>query len=63
MQCVAKFCQIITVHCRHRVNAVLDPNNAGVLIVEINSNMGEHSVGPDEISRRLERNDESCIIM
>lgn len=45
------------------MNAVLDPNNAGVLIVEINSNMGEHSVGPDEISRRLERNDESCIIM
>lgn len=48
---------------RHRVNAVLDPNNAGVLIVQINSNMGEHSVGPDEISRCLERNDESCIIM
>lgn len=48
---------------RHRVNAVLDPNNAGVLIVQINSNMGEHSFGPDEISRRLERNDESCIIM
>jgi len=48
---------------RDRLNAVLDPNNAGVLIVQINSNVGEHSVGPDEISRRLERNDESCIIM
>ncbi|KAF9461320.1 hypothetical protein BDZ94DRAFT_1264161 [Collybia nuda] len=46
---------------RHQLNAQLDPHNAGVLIVQINST-ANRGVRPDEISRRLER-DESCTIM
>ncbi|KAF8891639.1 cytoplasmic protein [Infundibulicybe gibba] len=47
---------------KHRLFAELDPQNAGVLIVSINSNGGQ-GVGSDEIARRLERKDEGCTIM
>ncbi|KAJ3733653.1 hypothetical protein DFJ43DRAFT_221148 [Lentinula guzmanii] len=39
---------------KHQLIAELDPNNAGVLIVQL--------VGPDEIARRSNR-DEGCIVM
>ncbi|KAJ7209494.1 cytoplasmic protein [Mycena pura] len=47
--------------CRHRLAADLDPHNAGVLIVHIGSDQG--TVGPDDIARRLQREDEGCTIM
>ncbi|KAF5386058.1 hypothetical protein D9615_002469 [Tricholomella constricta] len=47
---------------KHRLLAELDPRNAGVLIVQINSS-SNRGVGADEITRRLERNDEGCTIM
>ena len=48
---------------RHHLKAELDPHNAGVLVVEIEASSGHRGLGADEISRRLERKDESCIIM
>ncbi|KAG5643594.1 hypothetical protein DXG03_000602 [Asterophora parasitica] len=47
---------------RHRLQAELDPHNAGVLVVQINSG-GSRGVGADEITRRLERKDEGCTVM
>lgn len=47
---------------KHRLRAELDPHNAGVLVVQIDSN-SQRGVGADEISRRLERKDEGCFIM
>ncbi|KAF6761184.1 cytoplasmic protein [Ephemerocybe angulata] len=46
---------------KHQLDAELDPQNAGVLIVHLNR--GRSRMGADEISRRLERSDESCAIM
>ncbi|PPQ68208.1 hypothetical protein CVT25_015040 [Psilocybe cyanescens] len=48
---------------KHQLVARMDPNNAGVLIVLIDSQPGQRGIGADEISHRLERNEESCIIM
>jgi len=48
---------------KHRLSAELDPHNSGVLIVKIDSEVGERGMGPEEISHRLEREEESCIIM
>ncbi|TFK44655.1 hypothetical protein BDQ12DRAFT_593493, partial [Crucibulum laeve] len=48
---------------KHQLIAELDPNNSGVLIVQMNSGNRGRGVGSDEISRRIERDDESCIIM
>ena len=53
---------------RERLTAELDPTNAGVLIVHI---QGERHggietgpvLGPDEITRNLEKDDGMCIIM
>ncbi|KAF9531590.1 hypothetical protein CPB83DRAFT_760935, partial [Crepidotus variabilis] len=47
---------------KHNLNPHLDPRNAGVLIVEINAGSGK-GMGADEISRRLQRQDEGCIVM
>ncbi|KAG6865858.1 hypothetical protein C0991_011190 [Blastosporella zonata] len=47
---------------KHRLLAELDPNNAGVLIVQINLS-GDRGVDAEEITRRLERKDEGCFIM
>jgi len=48
---------------KHRLSAQLDPNNAGVLIVLINSGTSQRGIGADEISNRLEGKEDSCIIM
>ena len=48
---------------RHHLKAQLDPQNAGVLVVMIEGASGQRGIGADEISRRLERDDEGCTIM
>jgi len=50
---------------KHQLLAELDPDNSGVLIVQLNgqSTGRGHTISPDEVSRRLERDSESCIIM
>ncbi|KAJ3776478.1 hypothetical protein FB446DRAFT_721123 [Lentinula raphanica] len=47
---------------KHQLVAELDPNNAGVLIVQLGGHR-DRAVGPDEIARRLNRDDEGCTIM
>ncbi|KAK7037316.1 hypothetical protein VNI00_011307 [Paramarasmius palmivorus] len=47
---------------KHQLIAELDPDNAGVLIVQMNTSR-DRGVGPDEIARRLERKDDGCIVM
>jgi len=49
----------------HQLVAELDPHNAGVLIVHMGGR-GDGTgsvVGSDEITRRLERGDDRCVIM
>ncbi|KAF9566814.1 DUF1771-domain-containing protein [Agrocybe pediades] len=46
---------------KHQLSAQLDPTNAGVLIVMIDSHQG--GIGPDEISRRLTNQQEGCTVM
>jgi len=50
----------------HQLIAEMDPENAGVLIVHLGGR-GDRTrggvVGSDDITRRLERDDEGCIIM
>ncbi|KAF9478631.1 Smr-domain-containing protein [Pholiota conissans] len=48
---------------KYQLTAQLDPTNAGVLIVYLQAAPGQRSIGADEISRRIERNEESCTIM
>ncbi|KAG8808859.1 hypothetical protein FRC17_003740 [Serendipita sp. 399] len=49
---------------KYQLAAQLDPHNAGVLIVQLNSaERGERGMGVDEIQHRLEKDDEQCIIM
>ncbi len=49
---------------RYQLSAQLDPNNAGVLIVQLNgAQRGERGMGADELSQRLEKDGEQCIIM
>jgi hypothetical protein len=46
--------------------AELDPHNAGVLIVRIDKPVqgGERELlSPHELTRKLESNDEACVIM
>jgi len=47
---------------RHQLRAELDPSNGGVLVVQINSSADE-GFDPDEIARRLAREDGGCTIM
>ncbi|SJK97397.1 uncharacterized protein ARMOST_00649 [Armillaria ostoyae] len=47
---------------KHQLVAELDPSNSGVLVVEFNGARGR-GVGPDEIARRLDRDDGGCIVM
>ncbi|KAJ3571770.1 hypothetical protein NP233_g3545 [Leucocoprinus birnbaumii] len=47
---------------KYQLSAELDPNNSGVLIVQLDSST-RRGVGADEITRRLERSDDGCIIM
>lgn len=49
---------------KYQLAAQIDPNNAGVLIVQLNGpQRGERGMGVDEIQRRLERDDEQCVAM
>ncbi|KAJ7045429.1 cytoplasmic protein [Mycena alexandri] len=47
---------------KHQLSAELDPHNAGVLVVQMGGNQGG-GVSPDEITRRLDRDDQGCTIM
>jgi len=46
---------------KHQLVAELDPNNAGVLIVRLDGQ--GRGMDPDEVTRRLERGNQDCIIM
>jgi hypothetical protein len=46
---------------RYQLNAHIDPQNAGVLIVQLGGR-GERGMDPNEVARRLEK-DEQCVIM
>ncbi|KAG7098885.1 hypothetical protein E1B28_000785 [Marasmius oreades] len=47
---------------KHQLVAELDDNNAGVLVVHLNSGR-DRGVGPDEIAHRLDCDDERCTVM
>ena len=46
---------------RHQLVPELDPHNAGVLIVRLDG-QGK-GMDPDEVTHRLERENESCVVM
>ncbi|KAG6820975.1 hypothetical protein H0H93_008604 [Arthromyces matolae] len=48
---------------KHRLRAELDPTNAGVLIVQINSRDTERGVNADELVHRIEQKNDGCFIM
>jgi hypothetical protein len=48
---------------RHDLVAELDPDNSGVLIVQLGGRRsGRRTIGSDEVTRRLEKS-EGCLIM
>ncbi|KAK0212950.1 cytoplasmic protein [Desarmillaria ectypa] len=47
---------------KHQLVAELDPSNSGVLVVVFNG-ARDRGVGPDEIARRLDRDDGGCVVM
>lgn len=60
-----------TCHSRHNLSATIDPQNSGVLIVQLEGgttaeqvrDRGGVMLGADDITRRLDGKDEGCIIM
>ncbi|KAG2015503.1 hypothetical protein CC2G_008771 [Coprinopsis cinerea AmutBmut pab1-1] len=48
---------------KYQLDAELDPNNGGVLVVRLNETRRRSRMGADEITRRIERGDEGCTIM
>jgi hypothetical protein len=48
---------------RHHLKANIDPQNAGVLIVQIEAQSSQRGMEAGEISLRLEGKDETCIMM
>ena len=60
-----------TCRSRHNLSAAIDPQNSGVLIVQLDGGTAAEQVrdrggvmlGADDITRRLDRKDEGCIIM
>jgi len=49
---------------KHDLVAELDPDNAGVLIVQLGGRKsGRRAIGADEVTRRLEKSNEGCLIM
>ncbi|TDL26291.1 DUF1771-domain-containing protein [Rickenella mellea] len=51
---------------KHQLLAELDPHNSGVLIVYLNGGRGRDTsrgINPDEISRRLEKPGDDCVVM
>ena len=54
---------VILLH-RHDLIAEVDPDNAGVLIVQLGGRKsGRRTMGADEVTRRLEKSGEGCVIM
>lgn len=47
---------------KHNLTAHLDPHNTGVLIVKLNTEGGD-GMSSDEVTRRLEKDDEACVVM
>ncbi|ELU39307.1 mannosyltransferase [Rhizoctonia solani AG-1 IA] len=45
---------------RYRLNAHIDPENTGVLVVQLGGH-GQRGMDPNEVTRRLERDDEQCV--
>lgn len=57
-----EFRRMISLH-RHNLVAELDPDNSGVLIVQVGGRTsGRRAIGADEVTRRLEKS-EGCLIM
>jgi hypothetical protein len=56
---------------RHNLAATIDPHNSGVLIVQLEGgtaaeqarDSGGVMLGADDITQRLDRQDEGCIVM
>ena len=56
---------------RHNLAAALDPDNSGVLVVQLDGgNAAERArdrggvvLGADDITRRLDNQDDGCIVM
>lgn len=50
---------------RQNVVAELDPNNSGVLIVHLRPEgiPSDRAIDPEEITRKIENEDKSCVIM
>jgi len=49
---------------KHNLVAELDPDNAGVLIVQLSGGKpGRRGISVDEVTRRLEKQDGGCVIM
>ncbi|CAE6479872.1 unnamed protein product [Rhizoctonia solani] len=46
---------------KYQLNAHVDPDNAGVLIVQLGGR-GQRGMDPNEVTRRLERDDEQCVL-
>lgn len=46
---------------RHQLIAELDPHNAGVLIIHLDGQ--GRGMDPDEVTRRLDKSNEDCVIM
>lgn len=70
MICAVYFVSLSTCCSRHNLSATIDPQNSGVLIVQLEGGTGEQimgrggvMLGADDITRRLDGKDESCIIM
>jgi hypothetical protein len=65
------FSFLSTCHSRHNISAAIDPQNSGVLIVHLEGGTAAEQVrdrggvmlGTDDITQRLDRKDDSCIIM
>ncbi|KAJ3529212.1 hypothetical protein NMY22_g9085 [Coprinellus aureogranulatus] len=47
---------------KYQLDAEIDPSNAGVLVVRMNTG-GRSRMSPGEITRRIEREEEGCAIM
>jgi len=48
---------------KYNLAAHLDEHNSGVLIVALDGQRSDRALGSDDITRRLDRKDEDCVIM
>ncbi|KAB5595180.1 Alpha-1,2-mannosyltransferase [Ceratobasidium theobromae] len=47
---------------KYQLNARIDPRNEGILIVQLGGR-GQRGMSPNEVTRRLERDDEQCVVI